>query len=222
MDCTSLGVGHVATRSPLVPDLWNGLDRWADPVEDVATDWPRQLVPYYEALATYFEPMQSDVLAAAAWKAAHGLFDVGPEPRTVELQNERWREFVAAIWKMRNAWVARRLEERRVRLAREHKTAGTCQRCGAAIFFGRTHTNSMVPFDVEPVAAGALAPAHRWRFDRLSVKATIDERESGQAYLPHFATCPTSQRGAPKTPIVFERWAQNRDRLEGAVQAPGG
>lgn len=74
------------------------LTDWHSPVTQMQPDWVTELLPYYECLVAAVMPYTADPLAARHWEQAKAQLDVQPEPRDPLTANQRWREFVGAVW----------------------------------------------------------------------------------------------------------------------------
>jgi hypothetical protein len=89
---------------------------------------------------------------------------------------------------------------------------GTCQYCGAGIFFARTPSRALMPFDQDDVKAEALPPKARWRFSEAEQRAWPDPTYAGRCVVSHFATCPKTAPKPPPDGELYARWKRNGGR----------
>lgn len=73
-------------------------------------------------------------------------------------------------------------------------TPPQCRSCGAKILFLRTPKGKWLPVDAEPHDEGTVLNVPRRGGDPLARVFTLAEikRRGGQAYRPHFQTCPNA------------------------------
>jgi len=63
-------------------------------------DWVTELVLPYEQVVATVEPLTGDSVVAAHWPRLKDLLSLHPEPKTIELANARWVEFLCGIWRL--------------------------------------------------------------------------------------------------------------------------
>jgi len=82
---------------------------WSDPVGAFEDEgWVDVLVPQYQFLLQEIHPLLHDQITARHWVSAQAVLDLSPQPATPEAANQRWRQFVAAVWGTVAAHHARR------------------------------------------------------------------------------------------------------------------
>ncbi len=70
---------------------------WAAPVTRMHPDWTDECVGGFQTLTWFMLPWLRDPLTQRHWDACLEILDQR-EPGTVDEANERWREFVGAVW----------------------------------------------------------------------------------------------------------------------------
>lgn len=88
---------------------------WSEPISS-DTGFPDQLIPFWHWVLIWIEPCRADAIGGAEWTQAKDLIDSLRAPSPAEA-NARWREFVVAVWRLRERWVSR-MQKRRAAVRR--------------------------------------------------------------------------------------------------------